>query len=322
MGLFAVGYAAAGVILRGKILKALLPLLILQFLCMGLLGHFFPDRPQGAASKTADSSSRLQFDGWAIVASIVLGYTGFITSSVSEARRHIKIQTEKARLESEMTAAREVQRVMVPEKLPTIPGYAIESIYSPAAEVGGDFYQLIPLKSGSSLAVIGDVSGKGLSAAMIVSMIVGLLGAVSALTEEPGEILAELNRRLHGRMHGGFATCLVVRLDPAGRLIFAIAGHLAPYLNGREIAFPGSLPIGLIETESFGQTSIDLQDGDLVVLLTDGIPEAQNGQGHLFGFPRVESMLQEGASPRDLAEAAQQYGQTDDITVISIARNA
>lgn len=321
-GLFAVGYAASGVILRGKILSALFPLMLVQFLCMGLVGYWLPDPPAAVSTDATRLQRRLEFDGSAIIASVALGYAGFVSSSIGEARRHIRSQIEKARLESEMDAAREVQRVMVPEDIPSIPGYAIECVYRPATEVGGDFFLVIPLKSGRSLVVIGDVSGKGLRAAMIVSMIVGMLGAVGSLTEEPGQILSELNRRLHGRTHDGFATCLVVRLDEAGTLIMATAGHPLPYLNGRETSLAESMPLGLSENESYAQTSADMRDGDRAVLLTDGIPEARDERGALFGFPRVESLLREGASAKALTEAAQQYGQDDDITVISILRKA
>jgi serine phosphatase RsbU (regulator of sigma subunit) len=188
--------------------------------------------------------------------------------------------------------------------------------------VGGDFFQVIPLQSGRTVIVIGDVSGKGLRAAMIVSMIVGMLRTLSGFTKEPAEILGELNRRLSGRTYGGFVTCLVTRLESAGRLTLANAGHPAPYLNGIEIPSPGSMPLGLIETIEYSQTTLDTRIGDRVLVLTDGIPEARDQQGALLGFPRVESLLQQGASPLTLAEAAQQHGQNDDLTAIGIARQA
>jgi serine phosphatase RsbU (regulator of sigma subunit) len=319
MGVFAVGYAFAGVVLRGKALRAMIPWFILQFFSMGALGYFYPDKPQGAGA-AADSLSRLHFDGCAIMVCVALGYAGFVSAFVSEARRYIKSQAEKLRLEGEMTAAREVQRVMVPEALPAIPGYAIESVYRPAAAVGGDFFQVISLPGGRSLAVIGDVSGKGLQAAMIVSMIVGILSIISAASEEPAEILAELNRRLYRRMSGGFATCLAARLDPDGQLTVATAGHPAPYLNGREVSLPGSMPLGMSDSESYSQTTLGMRAGDVAVLLTDGVPEASNTDGELFGFARVESLLRGGASAVTLADAAQQHGQNDDLTVIAISR--
>jgi len=225
---------------------------------------------------------------------------------------------QQERVQQELDAAREVQRVLVPEELPNIPGYSVESVYRPAAEVGGDFFQVIPLKSGRTLVAIGDVSGKGLRAAMIVSMIVGVLRAVCAFTEEPDEILAELNRRLCGRMGEGFATCVVARLDELGKLTLANAGHLPPYINGIEMELAGSLPLGLVESASYEQTTVEMASGDVAVLLTDGICEAQDERHVLFGFARVESMLRGGASAGDVAQAAQQHGQNDDLTVLRV----
>jgi hypothetical protein len=322
-GFFSVSYAASGIALRGQFWKAFLPLFALHFGCMALLGHRFPEpsRPiQMGAEATQRLQGRLVFDGLAIIASVCLGYAGFAYVSVSEGRRHGRSQMEKAMLEAEMTAAREVQRVMVPEDLPQIEGYAIESIYRPASEVGGDFFQVIPLSNGSALVAIGDVSGKGLRAAMIVSMIVGTLRTVSGYTAEPAEILGELNRRLCGRIHEGFATCQVIRLEEKGRFILANAGHLPPYLNGAEVQFQGSLPLGLEEGATYEQTSLEMAAGDVLVLLTDGVAEALNEKRVLFGFAHVESMLRAGATAKHVVEIAQKYGQSDDITVLRVER--
>ncbi len=323
-GLFAVCYTASAIILRGKFWKAYLPLFALQALCMTWVAMRFPDAAQGVqlnAAETARLQSRLAFEGFAVIISIVLGHTGFVHVSIREAQRYVRAQTEKATLEGEMAAAREVQRAMVPEDLPAIRGHHLESVYRPATEVGGDFFRVISLKSGRSLIVIGDVSGKGLRAAMIMSMIVGMLCTLAGFTEEPAEILDELNRRLCGQTQGGFATCLVVRLED-GLLTLANAGHLPPYVNGSEIPLAGTLPLGLIESASYSQTCLEMRAGDRVVLLTDGIPEARNQQGVLLGFPKVESLLRDGASARTVAETAQHFGQNDDLTVISIVRMA
>jgi hypothetical protein len=324
IGLFAVGYTASGIILRRQFWKAYLPLFALQAFCMTLVTIKFPDVARGLqlnAAETGRLQSRLAFEGVAVIISIILGHVGFVYVSVSEARRYMRSQTEKATLQGEMAAAREVQRAMVPEDLPAIPGYHLESVYRPAAEVGGDFFRVISLKSGRSLIVIGDVSGKGLRAAMIVSMIVGMLRTLASFTEEPAEILDELNRRLCGQTHGGFATCLVLRLDN-GLLTLANAGHLPPYVNGSEIALAGSLPLGLVESASYSPTCLEMRAGDRLILLTDGIPEARNQQGMLLGFPKVESLLRDGANAHTIAETAQHFGQDDDLTVISIARTA
>lgn len=324
-GLFAIGYAASGIILRHRFWKVMLPLMVVQFASMGFLAHFFPDTPQAAvlnASGIARLHNRMAWDGIGVIVSIVLGYIGFVHVSVAEARRYARTHAENAALESEMAAAREVQRMMVPEDLPTINGYTIESVYCPAAEVGGDFFQVIPLQSGRALIIIGDVSGKGLRAAMIVSMIVGMVHTVTGFTEEPVEILEELNRRLCGRTHGSFATCLAVRLEQEGRLTIANAGHPSPYVNGREVPFEGSVPLGLIEAAAYTQSTLDLRAGEHAVLLTDGVPEARDKSGALLGFPRLEGLLRTAVSAKRVAEAAQQHGQNDDITVIGIARQA
>ena len=324
-GLFAVAYAATGIALRNRFWKGIIPLFILHFLCMAWLGNVLPEpaRPaQLGIDATAQLRIRLRIDGLAIIASISLGYAGLIYVSIMESRRHIRARVEKAALESEMAAAREVQRVMVPEDLPQVPGYAIESAYRPAAEVGGDFFQVVPLPSGRTLAVLGDVSGKGLRAAMIVSMIVGALRAVCGYTEEPAEILGELNRRLRGNMQEGFVTCLAVRVEAGGRLMLANAGHLPPYLNGTEVGLDGSLPLGLAETAVYEQTSLGMAVGDVLMLVTDGIAEAQNEQRVLLGFARVEQMLRAGATVKHVADAAQHYGQNDDITALSVTRLA
>jgi len=233
--------------------------------------------------------------------------------------QHLAAERRKQeRVQQELDAAREVQRVLVPEELPQIPGYSIESVYRPSAEVGGDFFQVIPLSSGGTLLAIGDVSGKGLRAAMIVSMIVGALRSISGFTEEPSEILSELNRRLFGRMGGGFVTCLAARLEDGGKLTLANAGHLPPYIDGVEMALAGSLPLGLVENASYEQSTMRMAPGEAAVLLTDGICEAQDDRQVLFGFARVESMLRQGASAGEMAHAAQQHGQNDDLTVLRV----
>jgi hypothetical protein len=324
-GLFAVGYTVSGITLRAKFWIACLPLFVLQFVCNVLLANWIPDGPHLDhlnAAETGRLQGRLIFDGLFVIGCICLGYTGLVYVSVTEGRRHLRSKMEKAALEREMAAAREVQRVMVPEDLPHVEGYSVESVYLPAAEVGGDFFQIIPLKSGRTLSVIGDVSGKGLSAAMIVSMIVGTLRAVSDYTEEPAEILAGLNRRICGRIHDGFATCLIVRLEDHGALTLANAGHLPPYLNGVEIPLPGSFPLGLDESVQYDQTKLEMAVNDVAVFLTDGVPEAQNDKRELLGFASVESMLHAGSTARAVAEAAQHHGQNDDITVLRVARVA
>lgn len=326
VGLFAIGYAVMGITLRRRFWIGIVPLFVLQHICMALLNIWLPDAPPIVRLDPAQLSrlhNRLIVDGVAVMVSIALGYVGFLVVSVSEARRRIRIELEKASLEGEFAAAREIQRLMVPEELPPAPGYAIESIYRPAAQVGGDFFQVIPLVGDQTLVVVGDVSGKGLSAAMIVSMLIGMLHTISRISHEPAQILTELNNRLFESKHGGgFVTCLAVRLDPSGRIALANAGHLPPWLNGAEITFAGSTPLSILASVTPEQAVLEMRHGDRLTLITDGVVEARDLHGTLFGFDRTESLLGQKVSPLALADAASRHGQDDDLTVISILRTA
>ncbi len=165
--------------------------------------------------------------------------------SVLMLRRFVGSLRQKQRMETEMEQARQVQQVLIPEALPTIPGFEIYSEYRPAQEVGGDFFQIVPLEHGAFLAVIGDVSGKGIPAAMTVSLLVGTVRTALSSIQNPAGLLEILNVRMIGRGQGGFTTCLVVRVEADGTVTAANAGHLAPYLNGREVAVANGLPLGL-----------------------------------------------------------------------------
>ena len=324
-GFFSLCYAYSGVRLRKRSWLAIIPIFLVQSATMSLLSNAFTDYPPFNRSdpQAVDRlSNRLNFDGMCVILTVCLSYAGFVHVSIREGKRHGRAQLEKASLEAELSAAHEVQSVLVPEALPAIPGYTVQSVYHPASQVGGDFFQILTLPSGGTLIAIGDVSGKGLRAAMIVSLIIGTLRTLSLTTEDPWVILTGLNRQLFGRIHGGFVTALLIRIDSQGGLELANAGHLPPYRNGAEIPMPGSLPLGLAEDALYKQFHLNLAAGDSLVLLTDGIAEAQNSANALFGFERVASTLQRGGSIQSLAEAARQHGQTDDITVLAITRKA
>ena len=218
--------------------------------------------------------------------------------------RFARIRREHERITADMKAARSIQHLLIPDVLPTIPGLKIESAYHPAQEVGGDFFQVIPVESGKTLIFLGDVSGKGLPAAMTVSLIVGVMRTLVDFTTSPGAILAGLNTRLLGR-GAGFTTCLAIATD--GTLVFANAGQLAPYRNGGEIASEAGLPLGIISDVVYPESTLHLVSGDRLTLMTDGIPEAASSH-ELFGFSRTEELSQ--LSPGRIAEAAQRFGQT------------
>ena len=201
-------------------------------------------------------------------------------------RRSTRIARQQAQLETEMAAAREMQQVMLPEAIETGPGFQVETAYEPAQQVGGDFFQILPATEGALLVVIGDVAGKGLPAAMLVSELVGAIRGVAEYTNEPAELLASLNQRLAGRVGGSFSTALAARIDSDGRVHIANAGHLPPYLDGREVELPGALPLGVKADAEYETVCVQLAACARLTFYSDGIVEAQNAEGELFGFER------------------------------------
>jgi len=219
-----------------------------------------------------------------------------------------------------MAAAREVQQIILPEQMESVPGFSIESAYEPAQQVGGDFFQILSAPEGSLLVVIGDVAGKGLPAAMLVSVLVGAIRGVSEYTAEPAELLANLNQRLVGRVAGNFSTALAARLFPDGTVLLANAGHLPPYLDGQEVAVPGALPLGVTPGTRYETVRSHLPRGSRMTFYSDGIVEAQNLKGELFGFERSREL---STSPvASIVAAAKRFGQQDDMTAIAITHDA
>ena len=232
-------------------------------------------------------------------------------------------QTRKAVLEQELASARELQEVLIPEKPPTLPGFSISSAYHPALDVGGDFFQIIPLEgsaAGSTLIVLGDVSGKGLRAAMAVSLIVGAVRTLAETTSSPAEILAGMSRRLYGRLQGGFTTCLALRVDPGGICTLSSAGHPAPFINDKEIALPGALPLGIDPDMKYEELRIELNPGDRCSLYTDGLLEARTPSGEMFSFERLQQLFATHPDAAKASETAVDFGQEDDITVLTLTR--
>lgn len=231
--------------------------------------------------------------------------------------RFTRVSREQARSAAELQAAREIQQRLVPAALPQVAGYALEAAYLPAEEVGGDFYQVLEQADGGTLLVVGDVSGKGLKAAMTGTLALGALQSLADEGLEPGALLARLNRQLARAQEGGFVTCLCVRISAEGAVTAANAGHLAPYRNGEEIALEPGLPLGVTAETEYHETSFVLEPGDRLTLLSDGIVEAQGADGELFGFDRTRAIS--GQPAEAIAQAAQRFGQKDDITVLTLA---
>ena len=230
--------------------------------------------------------------------------------------RFLRIQAGLQRREQDLAAARSVQELMIPHELLKTPGFEVDSVYSPANEVGGDFFHIQPTSDGGLLVIIGDVAGKGLQAAMNVSM---LMGAMRRTTERsPAKILESLNRVLFGS--DSFTTCQAAWFGPDGDVVLANAGHLPPYLNSQEIAIPGGLPLGVLSDVTYDEIRLFLHPGDRILLLSDGVVEARHKSGELFGFDRVHNLSNQTAFY--IADAAKAFGQEDDITVVTVRRLA
>jgi hypothetical protein len=232
--------------------------------------------------------------------------------------RATKTSREQALLEGELAAARGVQQVIVPEHVESVPGFTVESAYLPAEQVGGDFFQVLPVKDGGLLVVVGDVAGKGLPAAMLVSVMVGAIRGVAAFTSDPAELLENLNERLVGRVHGGFATALVARIEADGRVAIANAGHPSPYLDGVELALPGALPLGIESGARYEVLHDSIPSGGRLTFYSDGVIEAMDAKGEMLGFERAQAISTERAD--EILKKALGFGQQDDITVITIDR--
>ncbi|HWE85609.1 MAG TPA: PP2C family protein-serine/threonine phosphatase, partial [Terracidiphilus sp.] len=177
-------------------------------------------------------------------------------------REQRRVFEERAELTGEMHAARNVQQYLISTHLPETPGLAIESEYQPSREVGGDFFQVLPLDDGV-LVVVGDVAGKGIEAGMLASLIVGSIRTAAAFTSDPERILALLNERLQGR---GLVTCLALRVERNGTATVVNAGHLPPFLNGSEMDVEGSLPLGAAPGIPFPVARFQLAESDTLVL--------------------------------------------------------
>jgi hypothetical protein len=321
-GGFAMAYAYSGITLRRQFWKAFLPLFATHMVLMNLVTHRFPDARQPAEMGAAEINRlqhRLNLDSIATAIAMSLSYTGFLIVFIRESRRHIRLQTEKTTLDGEMEAARAVQQMILPENRETFPGYRVDSAYAPAQQVGGDFFQILPDGDGGMLVVVGDVAGKGLPAALLVSMLVGSIRTAAEDTIEPMDVLRKLNDRLAGRTCGGFSTAIAAHIARQGLVRIANAGHLPPYVDGREIELAGALPLGITDNGQYQATSFELAPGSRLTFYTDGVVEARNQQGELFGFDRGREISTEAAAA--IVEAAIKFGQSDDITVVTIERH-
>jgi hypothetical protein len=239
--------------------------------------------------------------------------------------RFTRARRREVWLAGELEAARQVQQVLLPDEQDQCPGFVVESVYQPAEQVGGDFFQQIADGQGGLLIVVGDVSGKGLPAAMMVSVLIGAIRTEAERGTTPAALLRSLNSRMMGRSHEGFTTCLAAHITTDGLLTLANAGHIPPYLNGQEMDLPGALPLGILPHAVFQPATLKLTPGDRLTFVSDGVVEAQakspakspSKSKSLFGFERTRLLSRQPAA--EIAQAARLFGQTDDITVVTVA---
>ncbi len=230
-------------------------------------------------------------------------------------QRSAKLLGERQRLGREIAAAASVQSLLLTTHSAQTGPYAIHPVYLPAAEVGGDFYQVRECDDGSRLVLVGDVSGKGLEAAMMASVAVGAFRSTNS--RSPAKILATLNVALTGNGRPGFVTCCCARFDADGVVTLTNAGHPAPYADGRELEVPPGLPLGIAPDAAYAESTAV---GDYFTFVSDGVVEAENAQRELFGFDRTRDISK--MSAQHIADAARAWGQTDDITVVTVRRTS
>jgi len=240
-----------------------------------------------------------------------------------------------AQVEQELLVARRIQQASLPKEVPQLEGWQITPYYQPAREVGGDFYDFHLLSEGRLGVVMGDATRKGLATALVMSTTCGMLQAVSrALASSPGEVLDQVNETLLARIPSNmFVTCFYAILEPeSGTLSYANAGHDLPYLrrvggDAEELRARG-MPLGLMPSMSYEEKEILLDAGEGVLFYSDGLVEAHNPEGEMFGFPRLRELVAEhAAEERSLEEAlleelytfvGEGWEQEDDITLLML----
>jgi predicted ester cyclase len=245
----------------------------------------------------------------------------------------------RERLEQDLRMARSIQQASLPKEVPQLEGWQIAPYYRSAREVGGDFYDFHLLSEGKLGLAVGDATGKGMPAALVMSTTCGMLQAVSQALDppSPGEILERVNETLLSRIPANmFVTCFYAILNPkSGSLTYANAGHDLPYLRRRggeceELRARG-MPLGLMPGMSYEQKEIELDAEEAALFYSDGLVEAHDPEGEMFGFPRLRALIAEHGEERSLEDllleelhsfVGEGWEQEDDITLLTLERSA
>ncbi len=241
---------------------------------------------------------------------------------------------ERARIEQELRTARLIQHSLLPKDVPTLPGWQIAPYYQPAREVGGDLYDFLTFEDGRLGLVIGDVSGKGVPAALVMATTQSMLRAAAQAAISPGEVLARVNELLCVDMPPNlFVTCFYAILDPvSGRLHYANAGHDLPYRRysgGVSELRATGMPLGLMPGMHYEENEATLASGDNVLFYTDGLVEAHNAKRDMFGFPHLMELVGRNLCNTTLIDSLLQelatftgddWEQEDDVTMLVLHR--
>ena len=244
---------------------------------------------------------------------------------------------ERERVEQELQVARRIQQASLPEEVPQLEGWQIYPLYRPAREVGGDFYDFFKLEDGRLGLIVGDATGKGVPAALVMASARSMLRAVAQTSTSPGDVLRRVNDPLATDIPPNmFVTCFYAILDPkSGNLTYANAGHDLPYLHrdgeAEELRATG-MPLGLMPKMVYEEKETILEAGDNAVLYSDGLVEAHDPEGEMFGFPRLRALVAEHAEEeRPLGDflleelysfVGESWEQEDDITLLSLRCSA
>ena len=297
------------------------------------------------AGNTANSAAyrtQIQADSESVV-----GLANLVSQVATAIRMRREIQAREQRLkqeahvreriEQELHVARRIQQASLPEAVPALEGWEIYPSYRPAREVGGDFYDFLELEDGRLGLVVGDATGKGVPAALVMSTTCGMIRAVTQASDySPGEVLQRVNEALATRIPANmFVTCFYGVLDPGtGSFAYANAGHDLPYVRrggyAEELMARG-MPLGLMPGMSYEEKEIILGEGDRALFYSDGLVEAHNPEGAMFGFPRLQSLVAEHAQGEPLVDflmeelysfTGKRWEQEDDITLVTLHRVA
>jgi serine phosphatase RsbU (regulator of sigma subunit)/ketosteroid isomerase-like protein len=257
--------------------------------------------------------------------------------SAEVAQAHLEQEVrERERVEQELRVARGIQQASLPKEVPELEGWQIAPYYQPAREVGGDFYDFHLLPEDRLGLVVGDATGKGVPAALVMSTTCGMLRLAAQSHSSPGQMLRGVNEVLFPNIPSNmFVTCFYAILDPkSGRLSYANAGHDLPYLhrNGdaEELKARG-MPLGLMPEMSYEEKETILHTGEAALLYSDGLVEAHDPAGDMFGFPKLRALIAEHGEKRSLGDllleelysfAGERWEQEDDITLLTLRRTA